>query len=146
MDRALVLNKIESLRRCIQRVEARCPEDVNTLLEDWDTQDILTMNLTRAVQPCVDIAAHVVSESDQPPPKTMGETLLALHRVGVLSAGLADRLRGAVGFRNVAIHNYRALDWHIVYAICHEHLGDFRAFARAVLQTLPPANDDFSGP
>jgi uncharacterized protein YutE (UPF0331/DUF86 family) len=43
------------------------------LQEDWDLQDIIALNMTRAVQLCVDIAAHVVAERDQAPPGTMGE-------------------------------------------------------------------------
>ncbi|WP_297927373.1 HepT-like ribonuclease domain-containing protein [Metallibacterium sp.] len=48
---------------------------------------------------------------------------------GVLDAGLAQRLRGAVGFRNVAVHSYRAIDWQIVHTIVHKHPDDFGSFA-----------------
>ncbi len=41
-------------------------------------------------------------------------------------------MKKAVGFRNVAVHNYEAIDWAIVHAICHRHLSDFNEFARAV--------------
>ena len=133
MDRELVDNKLESLRRCVRRAEAKCPEQVEALTGDYDAQDILALNLTRAVQLCVDVALHLVAESEhEPPPDTMAASFDALHRLGVLAPDLAERLRRAVGFRNVAIHNYRAIDWAIVHTICREHLGDFRAFARAV--------------
>ena len=62
----------------------------------------------------------------------MAASFDALHRLGVLAPDLAERLKRAVGFRNVAIHNDRAIDWAIVHTICRERLGDFRAFARAV--------------
>ncbi|MCL7943641.1 hypothetical protein [Marinobacter sp. ATCH36] len=58
MDEQLVAQKLESLRRCIQRVESRLPEDLDALLVDLDAQDIVSLNLTRAVQMCVDIASH----------------------------------------------------------------------------------------
>jgi len=38
----------------------------------------------------------------------------------------------AVGFRNLAVHAYAALDWAITHRIATEHLDDFRAFAREV--------------
>ncbi len=39
-----------------------------------------------------------------------------------------------VGFRNVAIHDYRRLDLEIVQAIVTAHLDDFLAFTTALLQ------------
>lgn len=137
MDRRVVLDKLESLRRCVERVEARRPETVAALEQDLDLQDILSLNLTRAVQVSVDVAAHVVAGLDVPAPTTMGETFDALARTGVVSPELAERMRAAVGFRNVAVHAYQTIDWEIVMAICHRHLNDFRTFARAVADALP---------
>lgn len=41
-------------------------------------------------------------------------------------------MKAAVGFRNIAVHDYQAVDWHIVFDITHHGLEDFRAFAKAV--------------
>ncbi len=41
-------------------------------------------------------------------------------------------MKKVVGFRNVAVHNYREIDWRVVHAIATRHLADFEAFARAV--------------
>jgi len=37
-----------------------------------------------------------------------------------------------VGFRNIAVHAYRTIDWNIVFDIIQNRLTDFREFARAV--------------
>lgn len=55
MDRQLIEEKLESLRRCIQRVEDKCPDTVDQLELDLDAQGIVSLNLTRAVQITVDI-------------------------------------------------------------------------------------------
>lgn len=136
MDQRLVEEKIESLRRCVRRVESRRPDQIDLLLSDWDLQDILTLNLTRAVQLSVDIAMHLIASTDRPVPETMGESFDHLREMDVLSGNLAERMKSAVGFRNVAIHNYRKLDWEIVHTISHEHLDDFRQFAAAVVDYL----------
>jgi uncharacterized protein YutE (UPF0331/DUF86 family) len=124
------LEKIESLRRCIHRIEEKCPADLRTLIDDIDLQDVLVLNLSRAVQMCVDIAAHLIADREIPAPETMGQTFDALHKAGVIDEALAGRLRKAVGFRNIAVHNYERIDWAIVYAIARNHLGDFQEFAR----------------
>jgi hypothetical protein len=39
MDREIVEQKLESLRRCLQRVQIKCPPDASTLEADFDLQD-----------------------------------------------------------------------------------------------------------
>ncbi len=132
MDRMIVDRKLDSLRRCILRVREKCPADVATLAGDADLQDIIVLNLSRAVQICVDLAVHLLSTADQPPPATMGEAFERLAEPGRLPSHLALRLRKAVGLRNLPVHNYSTIDWAIVHAIATRHLGDFEAFARIV--------------
>lgn len=55
----------------------------------------------------------------------MAEGFDRLYAMEVLSEGLTRRLKGAVGFRNVAVHAYRSIDWTIVHTIAHERLDDF---------------------
>lgn len=50
----------------------------------------------------------------------------------ILDSQLAARMKNAVGFTNIAIHRYQAIDWAIVHAICWTRLDDFRNFAAAV--------------
>ncbi|PSQ96769.1 MAG: hypothetical protein BRD55_05700 [Bacteroidetes bacterium SW_9_63_38] len=136
MDRELIEEKIESLRRCVRRVKDKRVSTVDELEDDWDTQDILSVNLTRAIQLCVDLAAHLVAETERSSPEAMAEAFDHLREMNVIDASLANRLKGAVGFRNVAIHAYRSIDWAIVHSITHERLDDFRQFARSVLMVL----------
>jgi uncharacterized protein YutE (UPF0331/DUF86 family) len=136
MDRELIEEKIESIRRCVQRIESKRPDTVEALAEDWDAQDIIALNLTRAVQLCVDVASHILAESDGPVPDTMGASFDQLRQIGILSDALAERLQGAVGFRNIVVHAYEDVDWDIVFAIIHHHLDDFKQFARAVIDHI----------
>lgn len=132
MDRQVIEQKLESLRRCLRRIQDKCPNDPALLAVDLDAQDIVSLNLTRAVQLCVDIAAHLISALDVSAPDTMGQAFDALAGAGLIPAELARRLRKAVGFRNIAVHNYDAINWDVVFAICQKHLTDFRDFARIV--------------
>lgn len=129
---ALLAQKIESLRRCVQRVSEKTPTRVDELVNDADLQDILVLNLARAVQLCVDIGSHIISQSDEPAPSTMGEVFTSLTRLGVIAPGTSESMRKAVGFRNVAVHNYEAINWEIVFSICTTVLDDFRRFAAEI--------------
>lgn len=136
MDRTVIERKLDSLRRCLQRVEERCPASPEALAEDVDAQDIVSLNLTRAVQLCVDLGAHLLTDLGGPPPESMGATFSNLSRAGVLPQDIATRLRRAVGFRNLAVHNYDEIDWRIVHAIATTHADDFRVFARHISDSL----------
>ncbi len=103
---------------------------------DPDIQDIVTLNLSRAVQVCVDIGAHLIAGLDTLPPQTMGQTFDRLASEGLIEPALAVRMKKAVGFRNIAVHNYEAIDWAIVYSICRHHLDDFAGFARSIAARL----------
>ena len=132
MDRLIVTEKLESLRRCIQRIQDNTPPEIESLTKDPDIQDILVLNLTRAVQLCVDIGSHMVSASGEAAPATMGEVFTALNKLGVISPTICESMRKAVGFRNIAIHNYEAINWEIVFAICNKSLADFRQFVKEI--------------
>lgn len=125
MDRQVIEQKLESLRRCLLRVKEKCPVDAESLVRDIDAQDIITLNLTRAVQLSVDLAAHLIASRDIPVPNTMAQAFEALASIGLISPALASRMKKAVGFRNIAIHNYEAIDWHMVHSIgYHPRNGD----------------------
>ena len=136
MDREVVEQKLESLRRCLHRIEAKCPSDASILVADIDLQDILALNLTRAVQICVDIGAHLIAGMETPPPDTMGQTFDVMAQESIISTLLATNLKRAVGFRNIAVHNYERINWVIVYNIARHHLADFTEFAKVIAQKV----------
>lgn len=96
MDKDVVNRKMESLRRCIARIRSKMPITREALRSNYDLQDIIALNLERAVQICVDIAAHVISETEMPPPSTMAEGFERLAELQVLPPQLADSLQKAV--------------------------------------------------
>ena len=136
MDKRVIANKIESLRRCLTRVEQRCPQSLDELFNDVDAQDVLTLNLSRAIQLCVDISLHILSASNQPVPQTMADAFTGLVKEGIISVDIEEKMRKAVGFRNIAIHEYEKINWAIVYTIATERISDFKVFAKTISELL----------
>lgn len=132
MDREVLTAKLESLRRCVARVKSTVPPTAEQLKEDIDAQDIVSLNLVRAVQVCTDIAAHLVADRECAVPDTMAGCFEALSCLGILSEPLAASMKRAVGFRNLSVHAYDMLDWDLVHAIATGRLDDFAGFARSV--------------
>ena len=132
MDRQVINQKLESLRRCLVRIQDKFPADAAELQNNFDLQDIIALNLSRAVQLTVDIGSHIISTMNMPAPETMGQTFEILAQQNVLTVNVADQLKKSVGFRNIAVHNYEAINWQIVHSIVSEHLKDFTEFAKGV--------------
>ncbi len=141
VDRDLVLAKVETLDRCLGRI-AEARRRAGHGLEPMDVQDIVVVNLQRAVQAMIDLAAHVVATEGLGLPDSLGGTFTLLERERLLDPVLADRMRKMTGFRNVVVHEYRRLDPKILESIASERLGDLRDFAARVLErfglAVPP--------
>ncbi len=134
------------LRYCVQRVRDKRPETADALGADLDAQDIITLNLTRAVQISLDIVAHILAETKSKTPDTMGRAFQYAAESGIIDSVLAAQMIKAVGFRNIAIHNYQIIDWTIVHSISHTELKDFETFATAIVACLDKSSEIGLGP
>jgi uncharacterized protein YutE (UPF0331/DUF86 family) len=138
VDRDIVLAKAAIVDRCLQRID-----DVRGarrgVLEAVDVLDITVLNLQRAAQACIDLAAHVVATEGYGLPDSLGGTFSLLEEKKVINPDLADRLRKMVGFRNIAVHDYQSVDPAIVEAIVSRHLSDLRRFLADVVARFLPA-------
>ena len=132
----VIVRKLDTVSRCLIRVLENTPPSLEVLLEDYTRQDVIVLNLERAVQACVDVGLHIFSGRNEPVPDSMGDVFLRLARLGIIDEKTAQALKGTVGFRNVAVHAYQEIDYAIVYSICTKHLNDFRAFARQIMVAL----------
>ena len=136
IDKKVIGEKLISLNRCLERIKLHTPTSVETLQNDFDAQDIISLNIQRAVQISVDIAAHILAEQLHEQTPTMAETFLALSRYELLDSQLASRLAKAVGFRNIAVHEYDTLDMNILYSIITKEIGCFYEFSGAALRII----------
>ena len=125
--------KLDSIARCLSRIENKCPASSEILKSDVDLQEILVLNLERLVQLTVDLAAVLISESASTPlPDSMKANFAYLKDAKVIDARLCGRLVELVDFRNLCFHEYDKLNWDIVYKIATDHLEDFREFSRII--------------
>ena len=51
-----------------------------------------------------------------------------------MAEGLGKNLKNMVGFRNIAVHDYQALQLPIMVAIITQHMGDFLEFSAFILR------------
>jgi len=101
-------------------------------LEDYTKQDSIVFNLQRACEACIDLAMHIVSERKLGIPQNSRDAFELLNRHQLIDDELSAALKSMVGFRNVAVHDYRAISVGILQSIINKHLDDFIRFTEAV--------------
>lgn len=84
-----------------------------------------------AIEGCVDVAHHIAASERWEAPDTNAAAFGVLAAHDVLGEATARRLARAVGFRNVLVHQYAAVDDELVLAALDE-LDDLRAFVAQV--------------
>ena len=128
VDRDVVTAKIATIDRCLQRISDTRGERRAFLLP-IEIDDIVVLNLQRAVQATIDLATHVVAAEGYGLSDSVAAFFTVLEGRGIVEHPLAERLRKMAGFRNIAVHDYQALDPAIVESIVSRHLDDLRLFA-----------------
>ncbi len=129
----VLINKAAAIERAVRRVREEHAGDDRNITANQTRQDAIILNLQRACESSIDAAMHLVRVHRLGVPQETREAFDLLERAQILDAGLADRLKKMVGFRNIAVHDYQRLSLDIVRQIVARHLDDFLAFTRVLL-------------
>jgi uncharacterized protein YutE (UPF0331/DUF86 family) len=132
VDINLVAAKLRELAERIARVRSHCPPEASNLADDPDALDLVSFNLMLAVQICLDLASHLISDEGWPPAATSAEAFLRLQEHGVLPKETAEVLGKATGLRNVVAHGYAAVDPGLIHRAATHGLADLERFASGV--------------
>lgn len=97
-------------------------------------QDAAVLNIQRACEAAIDMGQHVVRRDRLGVPQGTREIFSLLLQANRIDPGLAETLQRMVGFRNIAVHQYQALQLPILIRVLETHLDDFMAFSRRMLR------------
>jgi len=129
----VLLNKVTIIERCLSRIAEEYDEHKQELETNLTRQDAIVLNLQRACEASIDAAMHVVRSRSLGVPQQSREAFGMLHEATLLDEPLCQRMQAMVGFRNVAVHDYRKLNMAILRAILDDRLEDFRQFSRQLV-------------
>jgi len=136
VDKDLILAKAGSVKRHFDRIKAKSDTDMATFMRDLDRQESIAFNMHLAIQNCMDIAAHIISDEGLGVPGSAGEMFFILQENGFLSADLADRMVKAVGFRNLLMHEYQKIDLQRLHKAAEQNVDDLIEYLSAVFSKL----------
>ena len=148
VDLNIVTERLKELSLRIAKVRALCPAEPERLVDD--VLDLVSFNLFLAVQTCVDLATHLISDEGWAPAATAREAFERLTEHRVISQETLRALRQAIGLRNIVAHGYSGVEPILVHGAARTGLPDLERFAAELSAwvwptgTQAPESPDFS--
>jgi uncharacterized protein YutE (UPF0331/DUF86 family) len=136
VDRDLILLKAGSVKRHLNRIKAKSDPNVATFVQDLDRQESVAFNMHLAIQNCMDIAAHIISEEGLGVAGSAAEMFYLLQENSFLPADLTEKMVKAVGFRNLLVHEYEKIDLQRLHQAAGKNVDDLKEFLSVVFNKL----------
>lgn len=132
----VLAQKITSLQRCVARAREARQRAGDGFAANLDLQDAAVLNIIRACETAIDMANMLVRSECLGIPAESREAFDILVGEQRIAAALGQRLKKMVGFRNIAVHQYRKLSPEIVTAVIHSDLDELLEFAEQVRRIM----------
>lgn len=136
VDRDLVLAKASSVKRHLKRVIEKRDIDLHTFMKDIDCQESILFNFQMAIQNCIDMAAHIISEEGFGVPGSTNEMFYLLEENGYLDTDLTEKMVKAVGFRNLIVHEYGKVELKQIFEVAQNNIEDLNEYLKSIFKKL----------
>lgn len=145
VDAETVRRRLRKLDELVRRLRELGDMSRDDFLGDTRARAAAERFLQVAIQLCLDVGAHVLSDRGVVDWEEYREVPARLADEGVLSRELADRLARAAGQRNVLVHLYLEVDPELVHDTLVHDLDAFVAFAERIDRMLDEESDGDGG-
>lgn len=132
-NKSLIYKKLDFLKSHISQIE-RMDFDKTTFIKNEDIHDLVTFRLQQAVETAIDIAAHIIAESNLPRKETAKDAFLLLGQHNIIDKKLSERMGKAADFRNRVVHGYNDFDYSLLFTDYKDNITDLRKFAAQILK------------
>jgi len=115
--------------------------DPQTYTENKLLRRAVERTLHLAIEACLDIGQHVIAREGFRLPEDNKDVIAVLGENDVIPGALLPNLIAMARFRNMIVHDYARIDDQIVLDIVKRRLGDFDAFAQAIVRYVEASED-----
>lgn len=130
----VLINKAAAIERCVARAREEYAADPAGFAINFTRQDAAILNIQRACEATLDMGLHIIRRERLGVTQSARDTFTLLEQAGWITSTVAEQMRRMVGFRNVAVHDYQALQLPITLNILTQHLDDFLRFSEQMLR------------
>lgn len=129
----VLINKAATIERCVARAREEYARNPASFATDFTRQDAAILNIQRACEAALDMGQHLIRREKLGVPQSARDVFTLLAQNGWIATDLAHSLKRMVGFRNIAVHDYQALQLPITVSIITLHLEEFLQYSQTVL-------------
>ena len=129
----VLINKAATIERCVARAREEYLRDPASFATDFTRQDAAILNIQSACEAALDMGQHLIRRERLGVPQSARDVFSLLAQSQRIDPALADNLKRMVGFRNIAVHDYQALQLPIMVAIIEKHLEEFLHYSQTLL-------------
>lgn len=131
MFNGIITGKLRNLDLQLQQLRSLGHLTAERLEGDWLVRQAVERGLQICIEVLIDVCHRCLSLEGQLPASNSREAFEQCVTLGVLSS--ADPYRQMVGFRNLIVHRYDAVDCALMAKIVNNHLEDFERFRDEVV-------------
>ncbi len=81
----------------------------------------------------LDICTHIIAHSKEPPPQTYYDCMKKLGILDVITTQTAEKTISLVKMRNIVVHQYDNINYHLLFDALGELHKDFPQFQEEIL-------------
>jgi len=130
----VLINKLATIERCVMRVREEYAADPEGFSQNYSRQDAAILNIQRACEAVLDMGYHLIRREKLGVPQSSRDVFTLLAKSNWIANELADVLKRMIGFRNIAVHDYQALQLPITINIIQHHLDDFLQYGEVLMR------------
>jgi uncharacterized protein YutE (UPF0331/DUF86 family) len=136
VDRILLERILADIKANV--AELRKSKDITweTYRTDVRTRRFVERTLHIAMEGCIDVAQHIISDEQMREPTSYRDTFAVLAENEILNPGDLAKFEDMASFRNLLVHYYEKVDDSIVFDIFHNNLEDFDLFVDRIIRFL----------
>lgn len=130
----VLINKAATIERCVARARQEYAADPAGFADNHTRQDAAILNIQRACEAALDMGQHLIRREKLGIPQSARDVFSLLAQGGWINTTLAENLKRMVAFRNIAVHDYQALQLPITISIITSHLDEFLSYSQQLLR------------
>ncbi|MCU1788947.1 DUF86 domain-containing protein [Pectobacterium polaris] len=127
----ILFNKSSTIQRCLRRIREEFDTEEG-FRQNFTKQDSVILNIQRACEAAIDIANYLIRIKQLGIPQSSRDSFALLAANQIITIDLSDNLQKMVGLRNIAVHDYQALNLDIVIHVISHRLNDFERFIKEI--------------
>ena len=136
VDREILIRLLNNLKFYLDELNKKKNVSLKEFAKNYDIQAIVERRLEEAIECCIDIGNHIISDENLRPANSYRDVFKVLNENKKVSKALSLVLSDFASFRNILVHEYAGIDSTIVYRKFKSSIKIFPQFVKSITTQL----------